>query len=55
MKDNSNQYLKDYLELEKKESGISNLKIKYNKIIGHFIEVTNSNTKIIPEHDQEYP
>lgn len=50
MKDNSNQYLKDYLELEKKESGISNLKIKYNKIIGHFIEVTNSNTKIIPEH-----
>ncbi len=50
MKDNSNQYLKDYLELEKKESGISNLKIKYNKIIGHFIEVTNSNNKIIPEH-----
>ena len=50
MKDNSNKYLKDYLDLEKAESGISNLKIKYNKIIGHFIEVTNSNTNLIPEH-----
>ncbi|MDA3938517.1 MAG: DNA mismatch repair protein MutS [Spirochaetia bacterium] len=50
MKDNSHQYLKEYLETEKEKSGISNLKIKYNKIIGHFIEVTNSNLNIVPEH-----
>lgn len=50
MKDNSRQYLKDYLDFEKEESGISNLKIKYNKIIGHFLEVTNSNTKLVPEY-----
>ncbi len=50
MKDNSHQYLKDYLEFEKEESGISNLKIKYNKIIGHFLEVTKSNTRLVPEY-----
>ena len=50
MKGNSQQFLKDYLESEKEKSGITNLKIKYNKIIGHFLEVTNSNTKLVPEY-----
>jgi len=50
MRDNSHQYLKDYLEHEKENTGIPNLKIKYNKIIGHFIEVTNSNINMVPEH-----
>jgi len=50
LKDNSHKYLKEYLEFEKKASGITNLKIKYNKIIGHFIEVTNSHTGLVPEY-----
>ena len=50
MKYNSHQYLKDYLDYEKKTSGISNLKIKYNKIIGHFLEVTTSNIKLVPDY-----
>lgn len=50
MKDNSQQYLRDYLDSEKKITGISNLKIKYNKIIGHFLEVTKSNINLVPEH-----
>jgi len=50
MKENSHQFLKDYLESEKEKSGISNLKIKYNKIIGHFIEVTHSNLNMVPDH-----
>ncbi len=50
MKNNSQQYLKDYLDSEKSISGISNLKIKYNKIIGHFLEVTKSNINLVPEY-----
>ena len=50
MKHNSQQYLREYLESEKEISGISNLKIKYNKIIGHFLEVTTANKKLVPDY-----
>jgi len=50
LKNNSQSYLKKYLDMEKETSGITNLKIKYNKIIGHFIEVTKSNSNIVPEY-----
>ncbi len=36
---------------ERKKSGISNLKVKYNKVFGYFIEITKSNLKLVP---QEY-
>ncbi len=50
LKNNSQNYLSDYLEKEKNNSGISNLKIKYNRIIGHFLEVTKSNIDLVPDH-----
>jgi len=50
LKNNSQSYLKKYLDMEKETSGISNLKIKYNKIIGHFIEVTKSNSNMVPDY-----
>ena len=34
---------------EKKRTGISSLKIGYNKIFGYYIEVTKSNLDIVPE------
>ncbi len=34
---------------EKERTGIKNLKIKYNKILGYFIEVTKSNLDSVPE------
>ena len=34
---------------EKEKTGINNLKIKYNKILGFFIEVTKSNLSKVPE------
>jgi len=44
---------KDYiLKLEAKEredTGIKNLKVKYNKVFGYFIEVTKSNVDLVPE------
>ncbi len=50
LKDNSARILDEYLQSERKESGIQNLKIKYNKIIGHFLEVTKSNLDKVPDH-----
>lgn len=35
---------------EKQETGIKNLKVKYNKIFGYYIEITNSNLSNIPKH-----
>ena len=38
------------LETKQKEAtGIKNLKIKYNKVFGYFLEVTNSNKDLVPE------
>lgn len=39
------------LEAKKRqETGIKNLKVKYNKVFGYFLEVTNSNKDLVPEH-----
>ena len=42
-------WLLDLEEKEKERTGIKNLKIKYNKILGFFIEVTKSNLSLVPE------
>ena len=39
------------LEAEEKEkTGIRNLKIKYNKVFGYYLEVTNSFKELVPEY-----
>ena len=35
---------------ERQRTGISNLKVKYNRVFGYFIEVTKSNLESVPEH-----
>ena len=35
---------------ERERTGIKNLKIKYNKVFGYYIEVTNSFKELTPEH-----
>jgi len=35
---------------ERKKTGISNLKIKYNGAFGYFIEITKANLHLVPEH-----
>ncbi|PJZ44632.1 DNA mismatch repair protein MutS [Leptospira brenneri] len=37
-------------EKEKKTSGISSLKIRYNKILGYFIEISKAQAKEVPSH-----
>ena len=50
LRENSRSVLDEYLEKERRESGIANLKIKYNKILGYFFDVSKSNLGNIPEH-----
>ena len=35
---------------ERERTGIQNLKVKYNKVFGYFIEVTKRNIHLVPEH-----
>ncbi len=37
-------------ERERASTGISSLKIKYNKVFGYFIEITNANLTSVPAH-----
>jgi DNA mismatch repair protein MutS len=50
MRDNSRHILEQYLEEEKKETGISSLKIRYNRLIGYFFEVKKNNLDKVPKH-----
>jgi len=50
MRDNSRQILEQYLEEEKQKTGISNLKIRYNRLIGYFFEVKNNSLDKVPKH-----
>ena len=51
-RDNANKLLENYLEKEREKSGIKNLKIKYNRLSGYFLEVTRGSLKTaeIPQH-----
>jgi DNA mismatch repair protein MutS len=35
---------------EKKKTGISSLKVRYNQVFGYYIEVTKSNLHLVPQH-----
>jgi len=43
------QWLKNFEESEKEQTGIKNLKIGYNKVFGYYIEVTNSYLNLVPD------
>ncbi len=47
---NTKQVLANIEASEKEKTGIKNLKIGYNKIIGYYLEVTKLNTHLVPEH-----
>jgi DNA mismatch repair protein MutS len=50
IKDNGRQLLGDYLEQERHATGISSLKIRYNRLIGYFFEVTNNHLAKVPSY-----
>ena len=47
-KTDGKQWLTELLEEEREKTGIKNLKIKYNKVFGYYLEVTNSFKNLVP-------
>ncbi|AEJ61425.1 DNA mismatch repair protein mutS [Spirochaeta thermophila DSM 6578] len=50
LRDHSQEILDRYLQEERERSGISSLKLKYNKVIGYFFEVTRANAHLVPSY-----
>ncbi len=50
LKRGSTRVLEAYLEEEKAASGIQNLRIRYNRIIGYYLEVSKGKIDAVPEH-----
>ncbi len=48
--ENSDKWLKEYEEKEKKLTGIPSLKVGYNKVFGYYIEITKAHLKKVPPH-----
>ena len=46
---NGAEYIKDIEERERERTGIKTLKVRYNKVFGYYIEVTNSLLDKVPE------
>ena len=50
LKKDSTKVLEAYLEEERRESGIQSMRIRYNKIIGFYLEVTKGKLDAVPAH-----
>jgi DNA mismatch repair protein MutS len=50
LRDNGRQLLENYLEKEKRATGIPSLKIRYNRLIGYFFEVTKVHLSKVPPY-----
>lgn len=50
LRDNSHEVLEKYLTNERESTGIQNLKIRYNRMNGYFIEVSKGNISSVPDY-----
>ncbi len=50
IKEKGNQWIKEYQEKQRLETGIQSLKVGFNKVMGYYIEVTKPNLKFVPPH-----
>lgn len=49
-KTDGKEWLAELAEQEREKTGIKNLRIKYNKVFGYYLEVTNSYKNLVPEN-----
>jgi DNA mismatch repair protein MutS len=52
LQNNAHQFLIDLEKREKERSGISNLKVNYNRVHGYYIEVSRLHSERVPENYQ---
>jgi DNA mismatch repair protein MutS len=45
-----NEWLLEYEQKQRQESGIDSLKLRFNRVFGYYLEVTRSNLHKVPEH-----
>jgi DNA mismatch repair protein MutS len=50
LSENANDFLLEYEERQKEESGIPGLKVGYNRVHGYFIEITHAHQDKVPLH-----
>ncbi|MDR1565936.1 MAG: DNA mismatch repair protein MutS [Treponema sp.] len=50
LRDSGRKMLEDYLEDERAATGISSLRIRYNRLIGYFFEVTKNHLSKVPPY-----
>lgn len=50
LRDNGRGLLEAYLAEEREATGMAGLKIKYNRLIGYFFEVSKANLPLVPAH-----
>ncbi|MBN22361.1 MAG: DNA mismatch repair protein MutS, partial [Bdellovibrionaceae bacterium] len=50
--ENGEQWLIDLEKKERESTGISNLKVRYNRVFGYYIEVTKAHSSKVPERYQ---
>jgi DNA mismatch repair protein MutS len=50
LSENANDFLLEYENRQKEESGIANLKVGYNRVHGYFIEITHAHQDKVPLH-----
>ena len=44
------QWLSELEASEREKTGIKNMKVKYNKVFGYYLEVTNSFKDLVPDY-----
>ena len=48
---NSQEYLRDLLEKERENTGVSKMKYGYNRVFGYYLEITNANRpEVLPDY-----
>ncbi len=52
LSENGARFLVDLEAREREATGISSLKVKYNRVFGYFIEITQAHLKSVPAHYQ---
>ncbi len=50
LRDNSRTVLERYLEEERARTGISNLRLRHNRVLGYYFELTRSNLAAVPDY-----
>ncbi len=50
LSDNAGEFLLEYEQSQREESGIANLKVGYNRVHGYFIEITHAHLDKVPLH-----